>query len=328
MATGYKIGVVGAGNMGSGIAQKMAQEGLAVVMADISAEAAERGLSIIRNMMRQGVDRGIFTEAKVDETFSRLTATADLSALGDCDLIVEAVFEDLDVKGRLLKKLDAICDPKTVFATNTSSLSVGKLAAYTNRPDRVVGMHYFYHPAKNKLLEIIAHAGTTGKRSSWPRRSRGCTERSPSSRRTRRASSVNRFFIPFYSEAVRILEDGAANIATIDKAARDAFQIGMGPFELMNVTGIPIAVHASTTLGEELGPFYRTPELLKKKMASKKILISRTPSRRTKYRPSSSGFTARRSAWRARPSRRAWRVWPISTGARSWALSGSSARSS
>ncbi len=269
MAAGYKVGVVGAGNMGSGIAQKMAQEGLKVVMADVSQEAADRGLGIIRQMMQQGIDRGIFTQAKVDETFSRLTATADLTQLSDCDLIVEAIFEDLDVKGQLFKKLDGICAAKTIFATNTSSLFVHKIAAYTSRPDRVIGMHYFFHPAKNKLLEIIPHEGTSQETVEIASAVAKLHGKVAIFAKDAPGFAVNRFFIPFYSEAVRILEDGVTNIATIDQAAKDAFQIGMGPFELMNVTGIPIAVHASTTLGNEIGPFYKTPALLVKQMESK-----------------------------------------------------------
>lgn len=269
MSISYKVGVVGAGNMGSGIAQKMAQEGLNVVMADVSQEAADRGLGIIRKMMQQGVDKGVFTQSKVDETFGRLTATADMQALSDCDLIVEAVFEDLEVKGQLMKKLDAICQPKTVLATNTSSLYVHKIAAYTSRPDRVIGMHYFFHPAKNKLLEIIPHDGTSKQTIETASTIAKLHGKVAIFAKDAPGFAVNRFFIPFYSEAVRILEDGVANIATIDKAAKDAFQIGMGPFELMNVTGIPIAVHASATLGAEIGPFYKTPELLKKQMESK-----------------------------------------------------------
>lgn len=270
MSTRYKVGVVGAGNMGSGIAQKMAQEGLNVVMADVSQEAADRGLDIIRKMMKQGVEKGVFTQEKVDETFGRLHATADMKALSNCDLIVEAVFEDMEVKGQLLKKLDEICDPQTVFATNTSSLYVHKIAAYTSRPDRVIGMHYFFHPAKNKLLEIIPHAGTSHETVELASIIAKLHGKVAIFAKDAPGFAVNRFFIPFYSEAVRVLEDGVANIATIDKAAKDAFQIGMGPFELMNVTGIPIAVHASTTLGNEIGPFYKTPELLVRQMESKK----------------------------------------------------------
>lgn len=269
MAKSFKVGVVGAGNMGSGIAQKMAQEGLTVVMADVSVEAVNRGLDIIRRMMQQGVERKIFTQSKVDETFKRLQATADMQDLRDCDLIVEAVFEDMDVKGQLLQKLDGICAAKTVFATNTSSLNVGKIAAYTTRPDRVIGMHYFFHPAKNKLVEIIPHAGTSKETIETASTIAKLHGKVAIFCKDAPGFAVNRFFIPFYSEAVRILEDGVANIATIDKAAKDAFQIGMGPFELMNVTGIPIAVHASTTLANDIGPFYKTPELLKKQMELK-----------------------------------------------------------
>ena len=239
-------------------------------MVDVDQAAVDRGLEIIRQMMKQGVERGVFTQSAVDETFARLTATPEMQKLADCDLIIEAVFEDLEVKGQLFKKLDGICAPKTVFATNTSSLLVYRIAAYTNRQDRVIGMHYFFHPAKNKLLEIIPHAGT----------SRETLEKAVTVAKLHGkvaivvkdapGFAVNRFFVPFLCEAARILEDGTANIPTIEKAAKDAFQIGMGPFELMNVTGIPIAVHASTSLGEDIGPFYRTPELLKKQMDSKK----------------------------------------------------------
>lgn len=271
MSLNYTIGVVGAGNMGSGIAQKMAQEGLTVVMADVTQEAADRGLGIIRKMMAQGVERGVFTQAKVDETFGRLTATADMTLLKDCDLIVEAVFEDMEVKGALLRQLDSLCDAKTILATNTSSLYVHKIAGYTAMPDRVLGMHYFFHPAKNKLLELIPHEGTSQETIDTAAEIARLHGKVAIFAKDAPGFAVNRFFIPFYSEAVRILEDGVANIATIDQAAKDAFQIGMGPFELMNVTGIPIAVHASTTLGEEIGPFYKTPQRLIDQMASKEL---------------------------------------------------------
>jgi len=269
MKTAYTVGIVGAGNMGSGIAQKMAQEGLQVVMVDVNEAAVQRGLGIIRSVMKQGVERKIFTQAKVDDTLSRIKATADMADLADCDLVVEAIFEDMEVKGQLFQKLDGICSPKTIFATNTSSLFVHKLAAYTNRPDRVIGMHYFFHPAKNKLLEIIPHNGTSKESVEIASQIAKLHGKICIYAKDAPGFAVNRFFIPFYSEAVRILQDKVANIATIDKAAKDAFQIGMGPFELMNVTGIPIAVHAATTLGNEIGPFYIPPQLLVKQMESK-----------------------------------------------------------
>jgi len=268
MTKAYKVGVVGAGNMGSGIAQKMAMEGLDVVMADLSQESADRGMEIIRKLMAEGVERGVFNEQKVVETFSRLHATADLTQLKDCDFIVEAVFEDKDVKGNLFKRLDEICDDKTIFATNTSSFYVKEIADYTNRPDRFIGLHYFFHPAKNKLVEIIPFDGTSEATLEATTRMAILHGKVPIFTKDAPGFAVNRFFAPFLAESIRILEDGVANIPTIEKAAKDAFQIGMGPFLLMNVTGIPIAYHTCTTLGNEIGPFYAPPALLKTQMDS------------------------------------------------------------
>ena len=258
-----KIGVIGAGNMGSGIAQKIAQEGINVVMLDIKEEFVQRGLDTIKNLLNQGVERKIFKPGQVDEIMARIQGTADFQAVADADLVIEAVFEDKQVKADLFKKLDDICSPKTILATNTSSFYVREFAEKTSRPDRFIGLHYFFHPAKNRLLEVIPHDTTseeTIQKSVLAAKLHGKTaivvKDAP-------GFAVNRFFVPFLNEAARMLEEGLANIPTIEEAAKQAFKIGMGPFELMNVTGIPIAVHASTTLGNELGPFYATAEILK-----------------------------------------------------------------
>ena len=261
-----KIGVIGAGNMGSGIAQKIAQEGLNVVVVDIKSEYVERGLDIIKQLLDEGVERKIFTPEQVEEILSRITGTTDFSAVADADLVIEAVFEDKQVKSDLFAKLDRLCAAKTILATNTSSFFVREFAGKTSRPDRFIGLHYFYHPAKNRLLEVIPHEGTSSEtleRSLLAAKLHGKTsivvKDAP-------GFAVNRFFVPFLNEAARILEENVANIPTIEEAAKQAFKIGMGPFELMNVTGIPIAVHASTTLGNELGPFYATADILKAQM--------------------------------------------------------------
>jgi enoyl-CoA hydratase/3-hydroxyacyl-CoA dehydrogenase len=261
-----KIGVIGAGNMGSGIAQKIAQEGLNVVVVDIKTEYVKRGLNLIKQLLGEGVERKIFTPEQVAEILARITGTTDFSAVADADLVIEAVFEDKQVKSDLFKKLDRLCSQKTVLATNTSSFFVREFADQTSRPDRFIGLHYFYHPAKNRLLEVIPHEGTsteTLEKSLLAAKLHGKTsivvKDAP-------GFAVNRFFVPFLNEAARILEENVANVATIEEAAKQAFKIGMGPFELMNVTGIPIAVHASTTLGNELGPFYATADILKAQM--------------------------------------------------------------
>lgn len=266
MSKTYKVGVVGAGNMGSGIAQKLAQEGLLVTLVDVKEEFVSRGLSNIKNTLQEGVNRKVFTPEQMEATLTRVEGTVSMEALADADLVIEAVFEDLEVKGQLFKKLDEICQPHTILATNTSSFYVNTIASYTNRQDKVIGMHYFYHPAKNRLLEIVPHNGTSEQtiEKAWligklHGKTNILVKDAP-------GFAVNRFFVPFLTESVRLLEEGKADIPTIDAAAKEAFSIGMGPFELMNVTGIPIAAHSSETLGREISTFYSTPDLLIKQM--------------------------------------------------------------
>jgi len=263
------IGVVGAGNMGSGIAQKIAQEGIPVVMVDLKDEFVQRGLGTIRRLLQEGVERKLFKPEQVDQILARVTGTTDFNALANADIVIEAVFEDKQVKAELFEKLDRICAPGTILATNTSSFYVREFAEKTSRPDRFVGLHYFYHPAKNRLLEVIPHSGTspqTVEKSLLAAKLHGKTsilvKDAP-------GFAVNRFFVPFLNEAARMLEEGLADIATIEEGGKRAFKIGMGPFQLMNVTGIPIAVHAATTLGNELGPFYAPAAILKAQMEKK-----------------------------------------------------------
>lgn len=262
----YKIGIIGAGTMGSGIAQKMAQEGLMVTMVDVKDEFIERGFSRIRELLREAIERGIFNEAQVKEIMSRIRGTTDINEVADADLVIEAVFEDEKLKCEVFKKLDEICKPETILATNTSSFYVKNLAKCTNRPDRVLGMHYFYHPAKNRLLEIVPHEGTskeTVEKALFIAKIHGKTtivvKDSP-------GFCVNRFFIPWYVEAIRMLEEGVANIPTIDAASKKAFGITLGVFELMNVSGVPIGLHAARTLSREKGPFYAPPETLRRQV--------------------------------------------------------------
>jgi enoyl-CoA hydratase/3-hydroxyacyl-CoA dehydrogenase len=220
-------------------------------------------------MLKEAVERKILTAENVHDILSNIIGTCDFEMVADADLVIEAVFEDKQVKFDLFAKLDKICSQKTILATNTSSFYVREFAEKTSRPDRFVGLHYFYHPAKNRLLEIIPHEKTskeTIEKSLLAARLHGKTaivvKDAP-------GFAVNRFFVPFLNEAARMLEEGMANIPTLEEAAKQAFKIGMGAFELMNVTGIPIAVHASTTLGNELGPFYATPDILKAQMEKK-----------------------------------------------------------
>jgi enoyl-CoA hydratase/3-hydroxyacyl-CoA dehydrogenase len=251
-----KIGIIGAGNMGSGIVQKTAQEGLSVVMVDVKEALVEKGMGNIRSSLKEAMERRILTADQVEAVLGRIKGTSNLSDVKDCDLVIEVIFENLEIKKSLFSDLDKICGEKTIFATNTSSFSVDELANVTKRPDRFVGLHFFYHPAKNRLLEIIPGPKTSPGALAAAQKYAKLTGKTDILVKDAPGFAVNRFFQPFLNEAIRVLDEGVANIPTIEKAAMECLGIGMGPFQLMNVTGIPIGYHTQNTLYEKLGDFY------------------------------------------------------------------------
>ena len=261
-----KIGVIGAGHMGSGIAQKVAQEGLDVVLVDMTDEYVEKGMSTIKGILQSGVKRRIFTPEQVDRILSRISGSTDYQAVADADIVIEAVFEDKAVKTKLFQTLDAICSEKTIFATNTSSFYVHEFADKINRPDRFIGLHYFFHPAKNRLLEIIPHATTSPETIDKARAFAHGHGKTAIIVKDAPGFAINRFFVPSSNEACRMLEEKIGNLPTIEEGSKRAFGIGMGSFEILNITGIPLAVHASKSLGDELGLFYQTPAILQSQM--------------------------------------------------------------
>jgi len=248
-----RVAIVGAGNMGSGIAQKTAQEEFDVQMVDREQQWVDRGQSIIKNFLSEAVERRIFSPAQVEAIEGRITGVVGVENTAvDTDLVIEAVFEDFDIKTAVFNTLDKACGPDTILASNTSSLSVNALAEATGRADRFVGLHFFFHPAKNRLVEVIpAHASSpeTVEKVVQYCKMLGkvvivCADRP--------GFVVNRFFVPWLNEACLLLEEGVASAAQIDAAARKAFRIGLGPFGLMNLTGPPIALHSTDYLSEQL----------------------------------------------------------------------------
>ncbi len=257
------LAVVGAGNMGSGIAQKMATEGFDVVLVDVDAERVGRGLTTIDRMLAEAVDRRVMRADRAAAIRTRIQGTTRLDDVKDASLVVEAVFEDRALKQDVFRRLDAVCGPDTILATNTSSYRVSEIASVVQHPSRVLGLHYFFHPAKNHLVEVIPAAATDPAvlRRAWSLQER--LRKIPIASRDAYGFIVNRFFVVWLVEAVRMLEEGVANAAAIDAIAKETFGIGMGPFELMNVTGVPIAFHASTTIGQAYGPMYAPPARLR-----------------------------------------------------------------
>jgi enoyl-CoA hydratase/3-hydroxyacyl-CoA dehydrogenase len=258
-----QLAVVGAGNMGSGIAQKMATEGFQVVLVDVDAERVGRGLTTIDRMLAEAVDRRVVRADRTAAIRGRIRGTTHLDDVADADLVVEAIFEDLTLKKDLLRRLEAVSRPDAILATNTSSYLVSEIASVVADPSRVLGLHFFFHPAKNHLVEVIPGAATDPAvfRRAWLLQER--LRKIPIASRDAYGFIVNRFFVVWLVESVRMLEEGLATAATIDEVAKQAFGIGMGPFELMNVTGVPIAFHASTTLGQAYGPMYAPPPRLR-----------------------------------------------------------------
>jgi enoyl-CoA hydratase/3-hydroxyacyl-CoA dehydrogenase len=264
-----KITVVGAGTMGAGIAQRASQSGLAVSLVDVKDEFLEKGFASIEKTLKKGIELGKVTEQESKRIIRNIQGTTNLElAVKDTNLVIEAIFEDMDAKKDLFWKLDGLCDDSVIFASNTSSLSITELAKATKRQEKFAGLHFFYPAAINRLVEVIA-----GKKTSQETMnllidiSRGLGK-IPIKVKDSPGFAVNRFFVPWLNEACRMLEEGIANIPTIDKAAKEAFGIGMGPFELMNVTGIPIAYHSQDSLHKGLGEFYKPSEKLKAQFKS------------------------------------------------------------
>ena len=258
-----RIGVVGAGNMGAGIAQKYATEGFVVVVVDVDAAAVERGRSRVTQTLNEGVARKIFPAVVRDEILGRMTFSPDKDALKGCALVVEAVFEDLKVKTALFQDLDQRLGKETLLATNTSSFYVDDVAQVCQHKDRVVGLHYFYHPAKNRLVEVIKGKHTSQQAFDTAWKIQEACGKTPVTSGDAPGFIVNRFFVPWLNEAMRLVHEGTADIATVEAAAKASFGVGMGPFELMNVTGVPITLHAATTLHKQLGAFYAPCDLIR-----------------------------------------------------------------
>jgi len=273
MNTVNSVAIIGAGNMGSGIAQKSAQEQFEVQMVDREKQWVERGEKIINDFLEEAIQRRIFKPEKVEEIKNRITGVVGTENVApDTDLVIEAVFEDFEIKKEVFNILDRVCGEKTILASNTSSLSVNELAKATGRPEKFVGLHFFYHPAKNRLIEIIPAETTSSESLAAVEQYCKTMGKVVIICKDRPGFVVNRFFVPWLNEACHLVDEGVASIAQIDAVAEKAFNIGMGPFALMNLTGPSIALHATNYLAEQLNcTRYYGAECLKHTIANSGI---------------------------------------------------------
>ena len=261
-----RIGVVGAGTMGSGIAQVAATSGYDVTMRDIETEYVERGFETIADSLGRQVESGTLTESQAETAEDRIEGTTDLEDLADCDVIVEAALEEIDIKRDIFGDLDGIVNDDAVLATNTSTLSITTIAAATDRPESVVGLHFMNPVPVMKGVEVVrgektrpdvlgfahAFAEDLGKET-WE------SDDKP-------GFVTNRILMPWINEGIRAFDEGVATKEDIDSGMKLGTNVPMGPLELADHIGLDICLHASETLHEELGDRYTPTYLLKRKV--------------------------------------------------------------
>jgi 3-hydroxybutyryl-CoA dehydrogenase len=243
-----KIGVLGAGTMGAGIAQVAAQAGFETLVYDVSQEFIDKGLGRIRVFLQRSKERGKLTPERESQIVARLSSSLKLDDFAACDLIIEAVPEKLELKREIFKKLDAICPAETLLATNTSSFAVTAIAGAAQKPERVLGTHFFNPPPLMALVEVIQGDRTSAEsveRTISIIRAMGKT---PVHTKDTPGFIVNRVARAFYNEALRILDDGGAAVETIDRVMKGAGGFPMGPFQLMDLIGNDINFAATESL--------------------------------------------------------------------------------
>ena len=269
-----KIGVVGAGIMGRGIAQVASQTGCDVVMRDIEMRFVEGGIKKIDSFLSKSVEKGKIDTKEKDAIMGRIKGTLDMADLKDVDFVVEAVIEDLELKKGVFKELDELCRPDVVLATNTSSMSITEIGVSTKRPDKVCGMHFFNPAPLMRLVEVIRGYSTsdeTIKTATELAQKMGKT--TVEVKKDSPGFIVNRILIPHFLEAIRIVEEGIASIEDVDKAVKNGLNYPMGPFELMDLTGIDIAYFVSEYFYKELNKENKwvSPNLLKTMVRAGKL---------------------------------------------------------
>lgn len=246
-----KLGVIGAGTMGSGIAQVAAQQGIAVTLVDASRELADAGRQRIQDALARGVERGRLSPTEAEAAYARVLAAESFAQIRDADCVIEAVVEDLAVKREVFHQLEEHCSATAILASNTSSLSITEIAGSTRRPERVVGMHFFNPVPAMALVEVIQGAataeGTVAGAVELARR----LGKTPVRVADGPGFLVNRVARPFYTEALRIYSEGIASVDTIDRVMR-GLGFPMGPFQLMDLIGNDVNLAVTTSIYEQM----------------------------------------------------------------------------
>jgi len=259
------VGVVGCGLMGSGIAQVSAQAGFTTWVREVDKPALDKGLGRIRKFLEDGVAKGKLTADVKDETLGRIKGTTELQDLATCDLVIEAVLENLDAKRQVFSTLDKIVPASTVLASNTSSLSITEIAATASRPERVLGLHFFNPVPLMKLVEVIRALPTSD---AAFEQARGFVEKLGKTAVVAQDTPgfvVNRLLVPYLLDAARIYESGVASKEDIDNGMKLGCGYPMGPLTLLDFVGLDTTYSIANIMFEEFKlPQYAAPPLLKR----------------------------------------------------------------
>jgi 3-hydroxybutyryl-CoA dehydrogenase len=257
------IGVTGSGTMGSGIAQVFAQHGCRVRMTDVRQDLLDRGLDTIRGSLERLVQKSKLTAADREVALKNISVSTGLGELQDCDLIVEAIFEDLEAKSALLRSLDQICKPETVFASNTSSISITRLAAATSRPTQFIGMHFMNPVPIMQLVEVIRGQETSDDTCRTVMNMARELDKTPVEVQDYPGFVSNRILMPMINEAIFALMEGVGSRESIDTVMRLGMNHPMGPLTLADFIGLDVCLNILRILQEGFGdPKYRPCPLL------------------------------------------------------------------
>ncbi len=258
-----RIGVVGAGTMGSGIAQVAATHDFDVVLCDVESELVESGFETIEDSLERLASKGVLEE-KPETIRERIDGTTDVDAFSECDLAIEAVLEDLEVKD-VFADLERVCDSDVVLATNTSTLSITSIASDLDRPERVIGLHFMNPVPLMEGVEVVVGERTTDATIDLAHEIAADLEKTTWESDDKPGFVTNRILMPWINEGIRVYDEGVASKADIDAGMELGTNVPMGPLTLADHIGLDVCLHASETLYEELGDRYK-PAYLKRKV--------------------------------------------------------------
>ena len=267
-----KIGILGAGTMGTGIAQTFGVNGFEVVLRDLSEECLQKAKNSIEKNLGKMISKGKLEESELESTMNRINFTIEVETIKDCDMIIEAVTENMMVKKKIFKELDAVCKAETILATNTSSLSITEIASATSRPDKVLGIHFFNPVPMMKLVEIIKGIATDMEVKNQVVELTEKIGKTPVEVEEAPGFVVNRILVPMINEAIGVLGDGVAKAEDIDQAMKLGANHPIGPLALGDLIGLDVTLAIMEVLYEEFSDSkYRPHPLLRKMVRAQKL---------------------------------------------------------